>query len=98
MSTGFMEFVETEVWKKVYDEGWRMWKEGLDRIRKAENGLEAAMAKQLMLDAERILRVPTRAKSKNVDDQRAKERYGGELSKREEKVVREKFEKAVKGE
>lgn len=96
---GFLEVIETEVWKRIYDEGWRMWKEGLDRLRKSDNGLEAAKAKQLMDDAERILRVPTRIPiSPSEGRGEDRERYKKGLAAREEKIVREEFESKIKGE
>lgn len=96
MEIGIVEMLDAEIWKKVHDEGWRMWKEGMDRIRKTENGLQAAMAKQLMLDAERILRIPLRMSVKGEDNEAAKKRYRGELERKEGVIVKDEFEKAVK--
>ena len=93
---GFSEIVETEVWKMLYEEGWRMWKEGLDRLRKSENGLEAAKAKQLMDDAERMLRFPTRSREV-IGEKEDRKRYKKGLEAREGKVVREEFESSIKG-
>ena len=94
---GFTEIVETEVWKMMYDEGWRMWKEGLDKLRKSENGLEAAKAKQLMDDAERILRFPVRNSPKTAADEMHRVRYKKELAAREGKIVKGEFEASIKG-
>jgi len=93
---GFMEIIETEVWKMLYEEGWRMWKEGLDRLRKSENGLEAAKAKQLMDDAERMLRFPTRGQG-SASEKGDRDRYKKGLAAREGKIVKEEFEESIKG-
>jgi hypothetical protein len=93
---GFTETVETEVWGKIYEEGWRMWREGLDRLRKSENGLEAAKAKQLMDDAERILQVPLRGPKGKVEKEAA-DKYKRKLKGTEEAMVKKEFETSIKG-
>jgi hypothetical protein len=94
---GFMEVVETETWKMVYEEGWRMWRSGLDRLRKSENGLEAAKAKQLMDDAEHILRLPIFKITVRQDELGDRDRYKKGLQAREEKGIRDEFETSIKG-
>jgi hypothetical protein len=78
--------VGTEVWSVVYEECWRMWRVGLDRLRKAENGLEAAKAKQQMEDAESLAKLPMRVGKVPG--------YGEKLEKREEKTLRKEFDDA----
>lgn len=97
MELGITEMLDAEIWKRVHEEGWRMWKGGLDKLRKAENGLEAAMAKQMMLDAESILRIPTRLKIRaGTNDGNTRERYGVSLERKEAQIVKDTFETAVK--
>lgn len=92
----FTEMEDNAVWKVVYEEGWKMWKEGLDRLRKSENGLEAARAKQMMEDAERVLRTPLRSSSEREDVVRRGE-YRKKLAKNEENLVRGIFQGNLKG-
>lgn len=79
----------SDVWKLVYEECWRMWREAFDKLRKAEDGKGAERAKQMMDDSERLLRVPLRNYVKGSPE--AKKRYLDTLSSREHKVLKEVF-------
>ena len=85
------ELLASESWKLIYEECWRMWREGMDRLRKAEDGKTAERAKQMMDDAERILRLPLDAGLRAVDIE--DNRYKGKLEAQETKTVREIFNK-----
>jgi hypothetical protein len=56
------EFVGSAVWKVVYEHCWSKWMMGLDVLRKAANGVEAARGKEMMTSAEDALRIPLRHK------------------------------------
>lgn len=88
------ELIGSEAWSVVHKECWEMWKMGLEMLRKSTTGIESAHAKQQMLDAEKILKIPL---GMNKDkEQRA--RYYSQRNREEEGVLKGELNKSVRGE
>ncbi len=86
------EFLKNDVGKLLYDECWKMWKEGIEKLSQADKGMEAAEAKQQMKDAVRILKMPMR-KLQGTDAER--KTYGDALAAKETRKMKDHFEKEV---
>lgn len=86
------DLISSEAWKVVYEECWSRWKIGLDRLRKASNGIEAASAKQQMDEAESMLKLPLRDKKMDGEN---KANYERRTMRDEERMMKEKFHSGV---
>ena len=89
MTIDMGELVASDAWQLVYEECWGMWREGMIRLRKAEDGRTADRAKQQMDDAERILKMPLRNTKAATKEE--KRRYEGALANKEEKTLKGVF-------
>ncbi len=95
MSENMKELMGSQPWKWMYDELWKMWKEGLDTLQKAEDGKTAERAKERMKVAEELARLPLK---KNVlGGQEEKERYREKVKVQGERVGKQAFVERVEG-